>query len=232
MEEEKTKKVVLCVPTTWKPYQVTLDSIEASIPLIQEAGWDDGMVSVVGCPYISNARATMLWKALHADADVIVFIDHDLSWKPEDLLTLIETEGDVAAGTYRFKSEPEKYMGLCLPDINGIPQVRDDGAIRAHCVPAGFLKITRDCVNRFINHFPELCYGDKFRPKVDLFNHGAIEGVWYGEDYSFCRRWLELGGDIALVPDLDISHWRDDTEYKGNYHTYLQKQPGGSLSES
>jgi len=49
-EDKKQKKVVICVPTLWKPYQVTLDSIEASIPLIQAAGWDDGMVSVVGCP--------------------------------------------------------------------------------------------------------------------------------------------------------------------------------------
>ena len=88
-------KVIFCVPTVKKPYQVMLDSIAASIPLIQQAGWEEGMVSEIGCPYISHARATMLRKALDAKADVIVFLDHDLSWKPADLLTLIETPGDV-----------------------------------------------------------------------------------------------------------------------------------------
>lgn len=221
-------KVVFCVPTVTKPHQATLDSIKASIPLIQRAGWDDYMVNEVGCPYISNARATMLRKALDVKADVIVFIDHDLSWAPEDLLTLIETDGDVVAGTYRFKNDTGDYMGACLPYPNGLPQVREDGGIRAFCAPAGFLKVTQGCINAFIGHFPELCYGDKFAPSVDLFNHGAHEGVWYGEDYAFCRRWREVGGDIVIVPDLNISHWQGDIEYKGNFHRYLQQQPGGS----
>ena len=63
------------------------------------------MVHEVGSPYISAARATMLRKALDAKADVIVFIDHDLSWRPGDLLKLIETTGDVVGGTYRFKQD-------------------------------------------------------------------------------------------------------------------------------
>ncbi len=173
MEDEKPKKAVFCVPTIKKPYQVMLDSLEASIPLIRDAGWDEGMISEIGSPYISHARATMLRKALDADATVIVFLDHDLSWKPEDLLKLIETEGDVVAGTYRFKNDTGKYMGQCYPDMDGIPQVREDGAVKALCVPAGFLKITDDCVHAFMTHYPELCYGQRFYPKVDLFNHGA-----------------------------------------------------------
>ena len=222
-------KVVFCVPTMTKPLKVTLDSLEASIPLIKKAGWDDYMVSEQGCPYISNARATMLRKALDVQADVIVFIDHDVSWEPKDLLTLIETEGDVVAGTYRFKKDEEVYMGMCLPYPDGQPQVRQsDGALRAYCAPAGFLKITKECVNTFMGEFPELCYGDKFAPSVDLFNHGAHEGIWFGEDYAFCRRWRETGGDVILVPDLNISHWDGVLEYKGNYHRYLQRQPGGS----
>ena len=93
-----TKKVIFAIPTITKPYQVCLDSLEASIPLIQAAGWEDGMVSEVGCPYISVARSKLLRKAMDAKADVVVFIDHDLSWEPHDLLKLIETEGDVVAG--------------------------------------------------------------------------------------------------------------------------------------
>jgi len=71
-------KVIFCIPTLKKPYQATLDSLAASIPLIQSAGWEEGMVSEIGCPYISHARSTMLRKALDAKADVIVFIDHDV----------------------------------------------------------------------------------------------------------------------------------------------------------
>lgn len=221
-------KAIFCIPTITRPYQCCLDSIAASLPLIDAAGWEHGMVNEVGSPYISNARSTMLRKALDAKADVIVFIDHDLSWEPADLLKLIETEGDVVSGAYRFKREPEEYMGALLPDIGGNPQVREDGCVKAHSIPAGFLKITKNAVNRFMASYPELLYGDRFAPHVDLFNHGAYNYVWYGEDYAFSRRWTESGGIIWVIPDININHHTTEKEYKGNYHQYLMAQPGGS----
>ena len=187
------------------------------------------MVSEIGCPYISAARATMLRKALDVKADVIVFIDHDLSWKPQDLLTLIETKGDVVAGTYRFKRDEVEYMGSVLTDADGSPLVRDDGALLAFSAPAGFLKITKQAVNKFMTAYPELAYGDKFNPYIDLFNHGAHKGVWYGEDYAFCRNWRDAGGELIIVPDLDITHHTTEKAYEGNFHIYLRQQPGGDL---
>jgi hypothetical protein len=224
----KKGKVIFCIPTITKPYQACLDSLAASLPLIQAAGWDEGMANSIGCPYISRARATMLRKAQDAQADVIVFIDHDMSWRPQDLLTLIETPGDVVAGTYRFKHEPEEYMGALLPDIHQKPQVRSDGCVLAHCVPAGFLKITREALSKFMFHFPELQYIEEGTLTVDLFNHGVHKGVWYGEDYAFSRNWNERCGQIWIVPDLDLDHHTKDAVYQGNFHRFLLRQPGGS----
>jgi glycosyltransferase involved in cell wall biosynthesis len=219
-------KVVFCIPTVTRPYQVCLDSLKASVPLLGE--WEHGMVTEVGNPYISAARCHMLRKALDAQADVVVFIDHDLSWKPADLLRLIETEGDVVAGTYRFKKDDEHYMGVVQDDPEGRPVVRADGCIKATRVPAGFLKITKGAVNRFMTAYPELCYGPQFNLSVDLFHHGAHKGAWWGEDYAFSRNWIDAGGDIWLVPDLDLDHHTKDAVFKGNFHRFLLAQPGGS----
>lgn len=222
------KKVVLCVPTLTRPYQQTLDSIAASVPLLDAAGYEHFMVTEVGCPYVSAARATMLRKALDIKADVIVFIDHDVSWKPSDLVKLIETDGDVVAGTYRFKKDEELYMGVIQDDENARPVVREDGCIRATRVPAGFLKITRNAVNRFMRGYPHLIYGEECSPHIDLFNHGAHEGAFWGEDYAFSRNWLAIDGEIWLVPDLDIAHHTTEKAYPGNFHEFLLAQPGGS----
>jgi glycosyltransferase involved in cell wall biosynthesis len=221
-------KVVFCIPTLRKPSQATLDSMAASVPLLNDAGYDHMMVSEIGCPYISNARATMLRKALDAKADVIVFIDHDVSWRPFDLISLIQTDGDFVAGTYRFKDDEERYMGHLLSGEDGRPIVRDDGALRSFDVPAGFLKITNRMVNRFVEKYPELCYGERHTPHIDLFNHGAHDHVWHGEDYMLCKRWRMLGGEIWTVPNLNIDHHSADKVYKGNLHEFLLKQPGGS----
>jgi glycosyltransferase involved in cell wall biosynthesis len=228
LKDDTQKKVVFCIPTISKPYQVTLDSLEASIPLITAAGWDEGTVYQINCPYISAARSMMLRKALDAKATVVVFIDHDLSWEPSDLLRLIETEGDVVAGTYRFKGDPEEYMGAIFPGPDGCPIVRADGCIKAHSIPAGFLKITRRGVNEFIHAYPELTYGEKCNPSVDLFNHGVIDGVWMGEDYAMAKRWREKCGDVWLIPDLNLTHWSGDKPFPGNFHKFLRRQPGGS----
>lgn len=224
-------KVVFCLPTVKRPYQQCLDSLEASIPLIKAAGWEDGLVNEIGNPYISAARAAMLRKALDAKADVIVFIDHDVSWDPQDLLTLIETPGDVVAGLYRFKKDEEHYMGVLQDDADFKPICRDDGCIKATRVPAGFLKVTKEAVGRFMDAYPHLCYGPKYNLSVDLFNHGAHKGAWWGEDYAFSRNWIDAGGDIWVIPNLNLTHNSPEQAFPGNYHTFLRQQPGGDLCQ-
>lgn len=224
-------KAVICIPTMTRPYQQTLDALAASIPALDDAGITHQMVTEIGCPYISGARATMLRKALDAGADVIVFIDHDISWRPEDLVKLINTEGDVIAGLYRFKQGDEvKYMGV-LDDIDGKQQIRGDGCIKATRVPAGFLKITRNTVNKFMQAYPNLMYGEACSPAVDLFNHGAHKGQWWGEDYAFSRNWIDCGGEIWIVPDVTLTHHAAGEDFPGNYHEFLLCQPGGSKAK-
>lgn len=225
-------KVVFCIPIWQQPFPATIAALEASLPAIEAAGHEHGMAQILNMPYISAARATMLRSALDAKADAVVFIDHDVSWRPQDMLKLIQTEGDVVSGTYRCKVDDEEYMGTIESDAEGRPIVRADGAISAKTIPAGFLKITKEAVNAFMEAYPELCYGPRYHLSVDLFNHGAYKGLWWGEDYSFARRWKEKCGDIWLVPDMDIDHHTKDRVYKGNFHEFLLRQPGGSKSSN
>lgn len=224
------KKVVFCVPAYPRPCKELLLSLRLSVPLVEAAGWEHGMVSEIGCPYISAARATMLRKALDAKADAIVFIDQDMSWERRALVKLIETEGDVVAGFYRFKyDDKDEYMGTIHTDAAGHPRVRSsDGAIQGDRAPAGFMKITREAVNKFMTAYPDLCYGKRYNLSVDLFNHGAYKHEWWGEDYAFCRNWQACGGLIWVVPDLNINHHSADKVYEGNFHQFLMRQPGGS----
>ena len=118
-------------------------------------------------------------------------------------------------------------MGGRDVDDDGRPLVCFEGVLKASGVPAGFLKITPRTVGKFMRAYPELAYGAPWHPSVDLFNHGAHEGTWWGEDMAFCRRWTEKCGDIWLIPDLELTHWAGDTPYVGNLHKWLMRQPGG-----
>ena len=205
-----------------KPYDKFVESLVASVKLIEEAGYEHFYLQEVNCPYISAARAKSLRNALDKGADIIIFLDYDVAWKPEDLLTLIKAEGDVVSGTYRKKIEGEPvYMGTLELGPTNLPIRREDGALQAYFIPAGFLKITREGANRFAREYPELLFGETLSPSIDLFNHGAIDNVWYGEDYAFSKRWREKCGKIWLLPDLDIDHYRGEECYAGNFHKYL-----------
>jgi len=222
-------KVVFCCPTLTQPHAAFLKAMEDTVPVLDAAGIDHSIVFEVGCPYISGARCTMLTKALERGADVIVFLDHDVSWRPEDMLKLLNTEGDVVAGTYRFKvDENESYMGCIETDEQTHqPMGRRDGCISATRVPAGFLKVTRRAVEAFREVYPDLAISDGIG--VDLFNHGAICGTWFGEDYAFSKRWKEAGGMIWLVPDMNIDHHGNNGNvYPGNFHEFMLRQPGGA----
>jgi glycosyltransferase involved in cell wall biosynthesis len=245
---DKKKKVVFVTPSRetgpirlsdgTRPY---VDALENSIPSIIAAGWDEGWIPEIGNPYISAARAHMTRKALDAGADVIIYLDDDLSWDPPDLLTLLNTPGDVVAGTYRFKRHDfEEYMGCIFSDATGRPLLRPDGCIKAERVPAGFLKVTKEAIGRFMGAYPHLVYGPPWNPSIDLFNHGAHKGLWYGEDYAFSRNWLDLGGEMWFVPNLNITHhglWRNfvtgetkEMSYPGNFHEFLLRQPQPNAS--
>jgi len=70
-------------------------------------------------------------------------------------------------------------MGRAINWTFTVSLKQSDGCVKAFCAPAGFLMVSR-CASRFTRNYPGLCYGDPIAPHIDLFNHGAHEGVWYG----------------------------------------------------
>jgi hypothetical protein len=167
----------------------------------------------------------MLSKAIKAGCDTFIFIDDDMSWRPQDLLELIVTPGDIVCGTYRFKTDEHvSYMGVLeTDDETHRPMGRKDGCLSAIRIPAGFLKVTLPVVERFKRKYPELLIN---QGGVDLFNHGTIDGIWHGEDYAFSRRMIEMGEQIWLIPWLKLDHHgKNGNVYPGDFHEFLMNQP-------
>lgn len=223
-----------------QPHPCTVQSVRDCWQAIEDAGFKPHITYTGGNPYISGARAEITRKALDAKADIIVYIDYDVAWRPEDMIKLLTTEGEVVGGTYRCKVPEIVPMGAIYTHLEGVnatkPIVRADGCIKARTLPAGFLKVTTKAIDDFMRAYPELCYGPQYSLSVDLFHHGAHKGIWWGEDYAFCRNYEACGGEIWNIPDLNLDHWGFDfsdekpfgTVYKFNYHEYLLACPGGS----
>lgn len=224
-------KIVFVTPTRDRPHAAYLAAMEASVPALDAAGIKHSITFEIGCPYISSAMASLTRKALDTMPDAIIYLDDDMSWTPESLLKLIECPQHVVGGTYRFKKDVEEYMGVMMTNPDGIPIQRANGLLIPKWMPSGFLKVTAKAVDIFMKAYPELNCGPSYHPTPDLFNHGAHEGIWYGQDYAFCRNYAEKCGSLSLIPDLDITHHGTDGKvYPGNFHRYLLKRPGGGES--
>lgn len=225
-------KVVICTPTRNVPHPAYMEALKASVPVLREAG-HEVLAEIEQCEqYISAGMATLCRKAMDHMPDAIVYIDDDMSWTPEALLKLIQAPEDVVGGTYRFKKQEEEYMGMLLSDAAGRPIGTFGGLLRAKWMPSGFLKLTAKAVDNFYKAFPELIYGPRYHPGIDLFNHGAHDGLWYGQDYAFCRNYADRIGPVWLLPDLDLTHHMGDLFFWGNFHNFLRRQPGGDLSST
>lgn len=92
----------------------------------------------------------------------------------------------------------------------------------------GFMCISRRCIEKMIEAQPETKYTTDSTPTrtvYDLFHSGIRPDIfqgepiqrWLSEDYWFCRKWRELGGQIWLHLGVDLGHW-GSYEHRGNPH--------------
>ena len=75
--------------------------------------------------------------------------------------------------------------------------------------------IKRSVFEQFINNYPEIEYindiniDDQLSNKFYAFFDTSINEIskrYLSEDYTFCRMWQKIGGDIWLDPDIKLNH--------------------------
>ena len=212
-------------------------SLYETINLFREQGHEVIVGIRERCCYVQAARNELVKSFREGDCDVLFFLDDDISWDAKEALKLAEMPDGIVAGIYPMKRDKEDYPAVILSDAKGFPVVRPDGCIAASQVPTGFLRIKRQVIEKMCEWYADRKYsvvtdGEITDGYVDLFPQGLHGDRWVGEDYAFCRLWNAIpGAQIWIVPDIDFSHYAGDREFKGNYHQFLCRRPGGSSAD-
>lgn len=170
-------------------------------------GWEVEVDFNNGCSILTKARNDIVHRFLHSGFDVLLFIDSDMVWSPVDAAKLIQAQLDFAAIPYRTKQETIRYN--C--EENGKKQ---GDFVGADAVGTGFMALSRRCLAEMVNNYPQTQYFDENELKHALFDFEIYGGRYWGEDYTFCRRWKDIGGDIWLLP-AEIGHV-GTKNYKGS----------------
>jgi hypothetical protein len=159
----------------------------------------------------------------------MMFIDADIGFNPESVLRLVEFDKDCTSAVYPKKSinwelvkekvakgapEDIRQMGLDF-NINLISNdPHDNGFVKVLDVATGFLMMKRGMIERMYEHYKEELFavndiqGQNVADYIAIFACSIDKKTkrFLSEDYAFCRRWQEMGGDVYADITTPLSH--------------------------
>jgi hypothetical protein len=183
-----------------------------------------------GDALITRARSRLLASFLaHPQATHICFIDADIGFSPANVFRLLDFGRDMAAAVCPLKViDWDKARAAAKADVADIQAASisyvvrfiptpdksvevDDGFAKVAYGGTGFLMVTREAVQRMVDAHPELRarLDGPEGPETPMLFETLIEpetGQYLSEDYAFCRRWRELGGEVWADFHARLTH--------------------------
>lgn len=170
-----------------------------------------------------RAAATLL----AGDWTHLLFVDADIEFTVEDVLKLIAAGKDIAVAAYRNKRDDVDFAVQFFPEAReSLDECPDTGAIKIMRAGTGFMLIRRCVFERLAEAMPELTYTEvrhtgEERPMTAFFEHIRLNGRRWSEDFAFCDRWRSIGGEVWMVPNINLGHWGAHV-WRGSIDEYLE----------
>jgi hypothetical protein len=152
-------------------------------------------------PFLPVSRDVLTAHFLRSSATHLLCVDSDIGWGAADVELLLRADKDFVSGLYAKKTEDRL---LATP----LRQGREGDLVEAHFAAAGFLLLTRACIERLVSAHPELAY-DTPQGRAWALWAPLFDGRPYGEDAAFCKRWQKLGGKIWAHSQVVLKHYGD-----------------------
>lgn len=215
--------------------------------------------NILGDSLIVRARQNLVAHFMeNKEATHLLFIDADIGFEPNQVFRLLEYGKDVTAAAYPVKNlnwrkivEQAKAGNprLASATLDYVVEFVDPSNIRIEgdfaqvkAAGTGFLMIRREAIERMAQHYPDLQYSRDLVVQDELRNSkwryaffnclvDKETGVLLSEDYSFCRRWTDMGGEIWLDLNSALTH-AGTTYFKGDMSSIRRPATKGDSNPS
>jgi len=186
-----------------------------------------------GDALITRARSRLAARFLaHGQATHLLFCDADIGFAPANVFRLLDADKPVIAAVYPMKhidwqrarmaakaDAPDLmaaslgYVVRFIPTPDHSVEV-ENGIAKVSYGGTGFLMIRRQAMQEIVDAHPELRakmgdMGDRMADEAVMVFETMIEpetGQYLSEDYAFCRRWRDLGGEIWADMEARLTH--------------------------
>lgn len=194
---------------------------------------------------IDRARNGLVHEFLTvSDAEYLLFIDADIQFRPDDILAMMYFDKDVICAPYPKKhvSWPviieavkagiediptlEKLVGeYVFTSLNDAQAV--DKIVKVSEAGTGLMLVKRHVFQKMKDAYPENYYISDASRDVGsnkemhaYFRTAIVDNRYLSEDYYFCHKWREMGGDVWLFPWAEAVHY-GTYGFKGSVGTFI-----------
>jgi hypothetical protein len=188
-----------------------------------------------GDALITRARANLVTIFLNDPAAThFLFVDADIGFTPEQVFRLIECGADMVAGVYPIKRVNwDKAKRVLMSDrpqvasaaLDYVLEIEDpdhvvvvNGFTRVRYAGTGFLMIRRHVLEKMCAHPAYASLQFLREHSLDALagslNRFALfecmidpkTGTYLSEDFAFCKRWTDIGGEIWADLESRLDH--------------------------
>src|SRR5580704_16480717 len=185
-----------------------------------------------GDALITRARASLISQFLDdPSATHLLFIDADIGFEPEQVLRLLQCGAEMCAAVYPIKridwDKVKKTIDNARPNpaaasLQYVFEVEDPdavvasaGFVKVRYAGTGFLMVRRQALEKMCAQYPQL----KFKRDHSLDAASASDnrfalfecmiaqdGTYLSEDFAFCKRLIDIGGEIWADLNSKLKH--------------------------
>ena len=203
--------------------QLQLECVKNNILLMMDTTENESLVH--------RARNVSVGRFMQkSDADYFIFIDADVHFDAESVIRLVKSGHDISVACYPKKvvmwdqgaeaikngddRPPQMLTSSLVVNIGKTGQVSvENGFIKVLDGPTGFMAIKRKVFTQLEEKFPELwCVNDHQNRDFEKY-HAVFDCMidphskrYLSEDYAFCRRWQQAGGEIYADVNTTLGH--------------------------
>lgn len=214
------KNVWIAIPAyTGQIHLGTMRSLITDMLKLAERGDKVTIFDESGNAMIADCRALIVAQFLAGSGTHLVFLDSDVAWEAGKLVKLIDDDVDCRVGIYPQRRDPINYCVRWKQDRPFLIGDPVTGLLEIDGAPAGFMVLSRRMLEQMVAHYRDLEFWCDAAPTKVIC--GLFESYWFrntplpdgktgniklGEDYSFCQRWLDMGGKVWVDPEISMGH--------------------------
>ena len=196
------------------------------LPAVQLAAKDGiGLFPVFVCydSLIQRARNDLVAIALETDCDDLIFIDDDMEFDPNWIISLLNRPQDVVGGTARKKIDTVEQYAVKMNGFDPTPE----GLIKVHGLGTGFVKISKKALKAVWDISAE--YRNEGKVRRMVFDIGIVNGDLMSEDTFFTEKLEKLGFESWLDPTMTCPHI-GIKKYMGDVGAFIDKVRNQAVS--